>query len=93
MSCLYICNQQLSESDCQNLAALMNKEDAVLLIADGSYLIGSAAFVHLVNKYVLKTDLQIRGVPFNDTKFELIKNYEAMVELTLKFDKTLTWTI
>lgn len=92
MSCLFICNRALSESDCQVLMELLTAEDGLLLIEDGCYLIRSQVLSDTDKKYVLKPDLQTRGLGCNQSSFTLLDSYSDMVELTLSFDKTLTWT-
>jgi sulfur relay protein TusB/DsrH len=93
VSCLFICHQLLPESECHKLFELISAGDGLLLIEDATYLVQSPLFSTLQHRYVLKTDLLIRGITNLNHDFKLIDNYTDMVELTLAFDKSLTWSL
>ncbi|NVJ60001.1 MAG: sulfurtransferase complex subunit TusB [Gammaproteobacteria bacterium] len=91
MSCLHIVNRLISHEHCQTILDTMTSGDSIVLIEDGCYLPAQNLKQPLSNEiYILKTDAMVRGMelPSNVT---ILQNYNDFVDLTAKFDKSITW--
>lgn len=75
-------------SDCQKYA---NENDMIVLIEDGVYSIQIPEYKQLLNNLnwkALNSDLRARGLSIDSSQ---TINYEKLVELTLQYDKTISW--
>lgn len=94
MSCLYLVNRPISAETRRELSAMLNNNDAVLLIEDGVYAAcqykSSAPFAVKIG--VLLSDCQTRGVTPESSCFEIIHNYDEMLNWVLNHEKTVTWS-
>lgn len=69
----------------------IGKDDGILLIEDAVVLATNDSDSHCNNQYALEEDLIARGlIDKIHTGWELI-DYPHFVELTLTFDKPITW--
>ncbi len=64
-------------------------DDAVLLIADGTYAADGSASIGSQTIYALAEDLHIRGIQ-PDASITLV-DYAGMVELTVKHQPVVSW--
>lgn len=87
-----------SIADMRSIELMFGEGDELLLLQDAVYgaLAGSLYFRNIIDGpcsglYVLKNDLQARGVlPYVHPKFEII-DYQYFVEMTVKHTKQITW--
>lgn len=84
MKTLYILNKPSLLSQCQSV---MGSEDGLILIEDAVVI--TAQEKANTHYYALEEDLIARGLKPNDDWN--IKDYEGFVELTLDYDKTVSW--
>ncbi len=92
MSCLHIINRIISEAQLETVNLALSGDDQLLLIEDGCYLTQNEQLnTHLSSAVGLQTDARVRGINLSD-HIQWIENYDAMVELVIAHDKTLTWT-
>lgn len=92
MSCLHIINRIVSESQLDTVISTLTGDDQLLLIEDGCYLTQNASLNSKLSGVVgLLTDAKVRGIELSD-RIQWIENYDAMVELVITHEKTLTWT-
>lgn len=90
MATLHLINRTCAFASCQ---ALLSEQDALLLIEDAVLLLAEQGTVFKENQhrlYFLKADLDARGLSLSSKGVAII-DYDQMVELTLKFDKTISW--
>ncbi len=87
MKTLFILNNPTNLSACLEAIA---KEDALLLIEDAVIIARKNIEYKHISLFALKEDLIARGINNTDASWELI-NYGKFVELTLAFDKSVTW--
>ncbi|GAA0213892.1 hypothetical protein GCM10009123_21370 [Kangiella japonica] len=84
MKTLYILNKPSLLSQCQSA---MSADDGIILVEDAVVI--AAQDKANTDYYVLEEDLIARGLtPKDDWN---IKDYEGFVELTLAYDKTVSW--
>lgn len=83
MKTLYILNNPSLYQQCQNAMAA---DDGLLLIENAVVLANQAAVKH---GYVLEEDLIARGLS-TDSSWK-VKDYDGFVDLTLDYDKTVSW--
>ncbi len=92
MSCLHIINKPLNSDKLEQLQQVAANDDAVLFIEDGTYnLVQKNLELELPQLYLLP-DALTRGVNLDRHSEFCIAHYEAMVQLVLKYDKSLTWS-
>lgn len=84
MKSLYILNNPANFEQC---LSVMAPDDALLLIEDAVSLYRQHPN-H--DSYILEEDLVARGFPSEQSHWQLI-DYPQFVELTLQYDKTVTW--
>jgi len=88
----------LTALDTHYLASLVTDADDVLLLQDAVYggIVKDDNFATLLQRksiglYLLKEDLDARGITqLIDTRFSLV-SYDQFVELTVKHSKQITW--
>ena len=89
MAILHQINHREAFQRCQ---ALVNKEDGIVLFEDAVLLLAENS-KHFFNSdfqlYVLKADLDARAIKAIPEVVAI--DYDEWVELTLKFDKTISW--
>ncbi len=92
MSCLHIINRIISEAQLETVNSALSGGDQLLLIEDACYLAQNEQLsAKLAGTLGLQTDAKVRGIELSD-RIQWIENYDAMVELVIAHDKTLTWT-
>ena len=84
MSTLYIVNKPNLVEQCQSV---MQDSDGLILIEDA--VMTATQLTAQSNYFVLEEDLIARGVSAD--KSWAIKNYDGFVELTLEYDKAVSW--
>ncbi|WP_431356912.1 sulfurtransferase complex subunit TusB [Litoribrevibacter albus] len=76
----------------QDCLKVVQKSDAILLIEDGVFAVSHPEYSDKLNChpcYALESDLESRGI--NTPNSVAVINYDDFVELTLQFDKTISW--
>lgn len=92
MSTLHIVSNNLSASIWDDLRHSLNPGDAILLSCDGVYLGVQQKPIEHVALYALSIDIEARGLSaLVHPAIELI-DHSHMVVLTLKHDKSLSWS-
>ncbi|PWK53261.1 DsrH/TusB family sulfur metabolism protein [Pleionea mediterranea] len=93
MSCLHIINRRINQQTLNEQAKWFSEDDAILLIEDALYLVHALSLESLgYPVYALSTDAKVRGVETTSKQVEWLNDYEAMVDITILFDKSITWT-
>lgn len=89
MKSLYIINapNKLSEA-----LPFIAEDDAILLIEDAVVLAtNDSEHTNCTNQYALEEDLIARGLKGKNNTSWMLVDYPRFVELTLAFDKSITW--
>ncbi|WP_223669037.1 sulfurtransferase complex subunit TusB [Kangiella shandongensis] len=84
MKSLYILNNPANLEQC---LSAMAPDDALLLIEDAVLLCHQHT---LHNSYILEEDLIARGFATKQSHWQAV-DYPQFVQLTLQYDKTVTW--
>jgi sulfur relay protein TusB/DsrH len=72
----------------QQLANALSVDDALLFLAQGIYSLAAPfAFRHAM--YVLKSDLQLTGLPLPDIIHAI--DYDEFVNLGVRYERSLSW--
>ncbi|MRX26638.1 sulfurtransferase complex subunit TusB [Kangiella sp. HZ709] len=87
MKTLFILNNPSKLTTCLEAMA---KDDGLLLIEDAVILTRKNIERKEISLQALNEDVTARGVNHTDPSWQLI-NYAKFVELTLTFDKSVTW--
>ena len=75
------------------LSLAIASEDAIVMFAEGTYLAAKGTHSELGETlacYVLEDDMLVRGLQ-NDPQLAEVIDYKKFVELTLKFDRSISW--
>ncbi|NVJ49419.1 MAG: sulfurtransferase complex subunit TusB [Gammaproteobacteria bacterium] len=94
MSCLHLVNRPLAASHLKQLQQRMTEQDALIMIEDACYMATDSELSELMSEikpYLLQIDASIRGIEPRAPYLNLVADYGELVELTLTFDKVLTW--
>ncbi|MFD2166731.1 sulfurtransferase complex subunit TusB [Thalassotalea euphylliae] len=83
-----------SQQDHQPLTALLSGDDAIMLLDDGVYNIGHPELIKLIEHvstvYVIEHHFKARGLDNTNNAIQTV-SMKTLIELSLQFDKTLTW--
>ncbi|MEP1445830.1 MAG: sulfurtransferase complex subunit TusB [Paraglaciecola sp.] len=79
---LHQCLQRMQATD-----GLLLTQDAVYSLMDREL---GTKLLQLKSVFVLKEDAEARGIGIEPSKIQLI-NYEQFVELSLKYEKVISW--
>ncbi|MDT8428799.1 MAG: sulfurtransferase complex subunit TusB [Pseudomonadales bacterium] len=69
--------------------------DAILLLQDGVYLVGSPVLEQAIDSgrdvFVLQSDMEARGLVMNPQQRMRLVDYTGFVELSCQYSKTISW--